>query len=143
MRLVDAHSNIEIVDRGECLRLLGTEEVGRVAFATGAGAADILPINYVVDGDAVVFATAAGSKLTSAERGSLTFEADHTDASTRSGWSVVIHGFAQVITNFDRPELVERLRALPINPWAGGDRPHLVRIAPGTITGRRVGPHPD
>ncbi|MEY2425843.1 MAG: uncharacterized protein QOI61_1415 [Actinomycetota bacterium] len=134
-------SHIEFIERAECVRLLATQEVGRVAFATAGGGADIFPVNYVLDGDAIVFATAAGSKLSSADRGTISFEVDSTDAATRSGWSVVIHGFSQEITNCDSPQVVERLRSLPLNPWAGGDRPHLVRISPRTITGRRIG-HP-
>ena len=138
MRLVDSRSHIEVIDRDECVRLLRTQVVGRIAFVSGRDA-DVLPVNYALDGDAVVLATATGSKLWSAERGPVAFEVDDTDPATRSGWSVVVHGLAQEITELDAPGLVARLRALPLNPWAGGERPHLVRIAPQTITGRRVG----
>ncbi|HZN13984.1 MAG TPA: pyridoxamine 5'-phosphate oxidase family protein [Acidimicrobiales bacterium] len=139
MRDVDSHSRIEVIHVDECLELLRTAQVGRLAFVNGAASADVLPVNYVLDGDAVVFATATGSKLWSSERGSVAFEVDATDVETQSGWSVVVHGLAQEITSVDAPGLVARLRALPLNPWAGGDRPHLVRIAPRSITGRRVG----
>lgn len=139
MRLLDSRTHIEIIDRDECIRLLATREVGRIGFVKG-GAAEILPVNYARDGDAVVFATAPGAKLSSAERGTITFEVDNLDAGARSGWSVVIHGLAHEITSLDSPGLVDRLRALPLHPWAGGERPHLVRIAPRTVTGRRVGP---
>lgn len=136
---VDSKAAITSIDRDECVQLLATEEVGRIAFATPAGA-DVLPVNYALDGDAVVFATNTGSKLWSLERATVAFEVDHIDNAARSGWSVVVHGLAQEITALDAPALLERLRSLPLNPWAGGDRPHLVRIAPLTITGRRVGP---
>ncbi len=136
MRDVDSRSRMEIIDQDECLNLLNTQDVGRIAFVNG-GAADVLPVNYVLDGDAVVFATATGTKLWSVQRGPVTFEVDHTEAATRSGWSVVIHGLAQEITPLDSPALVARLRALPLNSWAG-DKPHLVRIALRTITGRRI-----
>ena len=129
---------IETIERDECVRLLGTQDVGRIAFVNG-GAPDVLPVNYAVDGDAIVFATAAGSKLWSAERGPVAFEVDWTDPATRTGWSVVVHGRAQEITEFDSPDVVRRIRQLPVHPWAGGDRPHLVRITAGTITGRRIG----
>ena len=138
MRLVDRRTGIEVIDRDECVRLLATQEVGRIGFSTGTGA-DILPVNYVLDGDSVVFATAAGSKLHAAERGMVAFEVDDTDRVTRSGWSVVIHGRAHELTAYDAPDLVARLRALPLNPWAQGDKPNLVRITPQTMTGRRVG----
>ena len=139
MTLVDSHSNLEIITREDCVRLLATKEVGRLAFIHG-GAVDVLPVNYVLDGDAIVFATATGSKLWAAERGAVAFEIDETDSASRSGWSVVVHGLAQEITSLDAPGLLDRLRALPLNPWAGGLRPHIVRIAPRTISGRRIGP---
>lgn len=139
MTLLDARTQIEIIDRAECLRLLATQEVGRIGFVNGA-TPEILPVNYALDGDAVVFASATGTKLWSAPRGTVSFEVDHLDAASRSGWSVVIHGVAQEITNLDSPGLVARVRALSLHPWAGGDRPHLIRIAPRTMTGRRVGP---
>jgi len=141
MAVTDADGRIEVIFRDECVRLLGTEEVGRIGFAN-RGQVDVLPVNYALDGDAVVFATAPGSKLWAAENGSVTFEVDHVEEATRSGWSVVVHGFAQEITSRDAPGLLERLRALEVHPWAGGTRPHLVRIAPRTMTGRRVGSPP-
>jgi uncharacterized protein len=139
MRDVDHKSNVEIIHEAECVQLLAGEQVGRLAFVTGGGP-DILPVNYVLDGDAPVFATAPGAKLCATARGPVAFEVDHTCATTRSGWSVVVHGVAQEVTPCDAPAFVARLRALDPNPWAGGDRPHLVRIAPRTITGRRIRP---
>ena len=136
--LIDAHSRIAILDRDECVRLMATQSVGRIAFLK-AGAVDVLPVNYVLDGDAVVFATAAGAKLEWVEHGTVAFEVDHTDEETRSGWSIVVHGLAREITDFDPPEIVGRVRALPLRPWAEGERHHLVRIEPTTITGRWVG----
>src|SRR5688572_24632724 len=124
----DALSGIEMLHRDECLRLLATHEIGRIGFING-DTPEILPVNYALDGDAVVFATATGTKLWSAERGTVTFEVDDIDRSSRSGWSVVIHGLAQEITSLDSPAVVARLAALSLNPWVGY-RPHLVRIAP-------------
>lgn len=138
MRDVDFRSRIELISRDECVRLLRTREVGRLAFINN-NAADVLPVNYVMDGDAVVFATATGAKLWAAERSPVAFEIDDIDPATQSGWSVVVHGVAQLISPADPPAVLDRLAALPLYPWAGGDKPHLVRIAPTGITGRRVG----
>src|SRR3974390_2494822 len=60
MRTVDPRTGIEVLDYAECLRLLATKQVGRIGFAIWGGP-EILPVNYVLDGDAVVFATGAGS----------------------------------------------------------------------------------
>ena len=125
MRLEDARTGIEWIEERECLRLLAGKEVGRLGFTYG-GHAEIVPVNYVLDGDAVVFATGPGTKLAGAATGaSVVFEIDDMDAMSRSGWSVIIHGTAYEVTDFDRPALVEHVRALPLNPWAGGVRPYL------------------
>lgn len=138
MRLADEHTGIEVIARDECLMLLAGEVVGRIGFVA-AGRAEVLPLNYVLDGEAIVFRTAAGSKLDGATRAPVVFEVDRIDRATRSGWSVIVHGLAQEVTSFDRVELRERVAALPVDPWAPGEKPHLVRVVPGSITGRRVG----
>jgi nitroimidazol reductase NimA-like FMN-containing flavoprotein (pyridoxamine 5'-phosphate oxidase superfamily) len=138
MKLVDGQAGIEIVSREECLRLLADEMVGRIGFLV-SGDVEVLPVNYVLDGEAVVFRTAPGSKLEWATRSPVVFEVDRVDPATRSGWSVIVHGRAEVVTVFDRVELRERVAALPVDPWVPGEKPHVVRIVPRSITGRRVG----
>jgi nitroimidazol reductase NimA-like FMN-containing flavoprotein (pyridoxamine 5'-phosphate oxidase superfamily) len=138
MRLADGRTGIEVVPSQECLQLLAGEVVGRIGFVD-AGRAEVLPVNYVLDGEAVVFRTAAGSKLDGATRAPVVFEVDRIDRANRSGWSVIVHGRAHEVTAFDRVELRERVAALPVDPWAPGEKQHLVRIVPGSITGRRVG----
>ena len=124
------------------MQLLADEHVGRLAVVVG-GRPEIFPINYVLDGDAVVFRTSSGTKLAGTTQGEVAFEVDMTHGPSGSGWSVVVHGVAQEVTDLDRPDLRERLHSLPLGVWAGGDRPHLMRIAPTEITGRRVGPQSD
>ena len=134
----DSRSHIEIIPRDECIRLLKRQEVGRFAFINN-NEADVLPVNYAMDGDAVVFTTASGAKLWSAERAPVAFEVDELHRGSASGWSVVVHGYAQLISPLDSPAVLNRLAALALRPWAGGDRPHLIRIVPTSISGRRVG----
>ena len=123
----------------ECLELLADQHVGRLAVIVG-GRPEIFPINYVRDGESVVFRTNSGTKLSGATQGEVAFEVDLIDQRTASGWSVVVHGIAQEVTDVDRADLQEQLRSLPLGVWAAGDRPHLLRIAPRAITGRHVGP---
>jgi nitroimidazol reductase NimA-like FMN-containing flavoprotein (pyridoxamine 5'-phosphate oxidase superfamily) len=137
MKTVDIRSGLEVIATERCRALLATQQIGRLAFLAD-GRPDIEPVNYVVDGDAVVFATGAGTKLWALSRGPVAFEVDWTDAATRTGWSVVLHGHAQEVTEFDRPDLVERVRSLRVDPWPGGERPNLIRIAPTSISGRWV-----
>lgn len=137
MRDIDSHSHIELLHRDECLRLLRRHEVGRLAFVSN-NAADVLPVNYSMDDDAIVFTTATGAKLWAVERAPVAFEIDGINVADRSGWSVVVHGYAQIISPAESAAVLERLNAVAPKPWAGGDRPHIVRIVAKTISGRRV-----
>jgi nitroimidazol reductase NimA-like FMN-containing flavoprotein (pyridoxamine 5'-phosphate oxidase superfamily) len=127
----------EVIHRGECLRLLGGEELGRIG-VSDHGSPLVLPVNYVLDGDAVVFRTGPGTKLQAAIRGPVAFEVDHIDRASRSGWSVVVRGFAEEVTTFSGPGVRERLESLTIQPWAPGEKACLVRITARSITGRRI-----
>ena len=126
------------VDREACGALLESSVIGRFGFCTERGA-EILPVNYVMDGDAVVFRTASGAKLEGSWRAEVVFEVDAFDVHGESGWSVVVHGIAQEVTGNDRPDLVRRLAALSLVPWVPGERTHVMRLAPMRVTGRRVG----
>jgi nitroimidazol reductase NimA-like FMN-containing flavoprotein (pyridoxamine 5'-phosphate oxidase superfamily) len=137
MRTLDPRTGIEVLDYAECLRLLASKPVGRIGFAIWGGP-EILPVNYVLDGDAVVFATGVGSKLSAVVRSPVVFEVDDTDEQAQSGWSVVVHGLAQEVTAADARTL-ERVRALPLEPWAAGRKPYYVRVTPRFVSGRRVG----
>ena len=118
----------------ECLRLLRTVTVGRLAIA-GDEHPEVFPINYVVDRGTVVFRTAPGTKLAAltAHR-NVTFEADAYEPAEGEAWSVVIKGGAVPIASVH--ERVESLD-LPLFPWHTSPKPHFVRIEPVAITGRR------
>src|SRR2546423_14589095 len=102
MKVFDARSGIEMIDRDECVRLLASQQVGRLAVAY-EGHPDVFPVNYVLDGECIVFRTAEGSKLRGAERERLAFEVDQLDPVSHSGWSGVGHGAGQQMTGFGSP----------------------------------------
>jgi nitroimidazol reductase NimA-like FMN-containing flavoprotein (pyridoxamine 5'-phosphate oxidase superfamily) len=132
-------TQFEPIPPDECLRLLATEEVGRLAVVL-AGQPLVFPLNYALDGDAVVFRTAPGTKLEAISRSLVAFEVDRWAPSSGTGWSVVVEGLAQEVTSADAPGLRERLAALPVRPLAAGDRLHFVRIVAFSITGSRLRP---
>lgn len=135
MRMVDNNTGIEVLDREACLRLLPTQSVGRVASAPG-GRPVCLPVNFVLDGDRVVFRTAAGTKLDAAVRGApVAFEVDSLDSVQQAGWSVVVSGVAEEVTD---PDEIARLAELPLRPWSVHDKSHWVAVRPESITGRRI-----
>src|SRR4029453_19307331 len=90
-RVIDSPTGLEVLDHDECLRLLAADEVGRLALVDG-GAPVVFPVNYGLDGEAIVFRTAPGTKLAVGPRGPVAFEVDAFDRTTRTGWSIVATG---------------------------------------------------
>lgn len=128
-------NGLEMLDREECLRLLGEVQVGRVGVATEAMPV-VLPVNFVLDGERIVFSSAPGTKLYVAATGAqVAFEADDVDAGSRWGWSVCVTGPASVVQDAGE---VDRLRALPLDTWAAEGEESYVVIEPQVVTGRRV-----
>ncbi|HEX6419474.1 MAG TPA: pyridoxamine 5'-phosphate oxidase family protein [Acidimicrobiales bacterium] len=135
-RTIDARTGLEIIEPDECRRLLATDDVGRLAIVDG-GTPLVFPVNYALDGEAVVFRTAPGTKLAAGPRGAVSFEVDAIDRTTRTGWSVLVVGHLEEVDRFDAATL-ERVRTLPVEPWSGGDTPHWMRLVPKRVTGRRI-----
>ena len=106
------------LSQSECRDLLVGGVVGRVAMATPVGPR-IVPVNYSVHGDAIVFRTAPYSELsTYGWDNELAFEVDQLDFDKHQGWSVVAIGRAHVV---DDPEEVQRIRReREPRPWATG-----------------------
>jgi nitroimidazol reductase NimA-like FMN-containing flavoprotein (pyridoxamine 5'-phosphate oxidase superfamily) len=121
--------------KGECFSLLAGQRLGRVVLVDDRGPL-ALPVNFVLDQHTVLFRTDEGTKLDAAIRGRpVGFEIDGVDEATRTGWSVLVRGEATEV--IDRGELA-RVRRLPLYPRAPGVKGHYVRIAPTSLTGRRI-----
>ena len=128
---------LEPLFRDECLRLLATQQVGRLGVIEG-GAPMVVPVNYVLDGDEVVFRSDPGTKLTHGRRGPVCFEVDSFDEVSRTGWSVLIRGRLEEVPSLDAAVLRNHVTTLPIVPWAGGRKAHWVRLIATAITGRAL-----
>jgi nitroimidazol reductase NimA-like FMN-containing flavoprotein (pyridoxamine 5'-phosphate oxidase superfamily) len=124
------------MDRQECVELLATDTIGRLAVIDG-GTPTILPVNYVLDGEDVIFRTDPGLKLDAGPRAPASFEIDAFDRSTRSGWSVVVSGRLEEVTLYDAHRW-SRVHQLPVEPWAAGDKAHWMRLVGTKIAGRRI-----
>ena len=73
------HAGLVVLSFEECLELMASNGVGRVAFLAD-GEIEVLPVNYTIDGARVAFRTATGSKLEAAvERSVVAFEVDAYD----------------------------------------------------------------
>jgi uncharacterized protein len=140
VNVTDARTGIEHIDRDGCLRLLAEDEIGRLAVNDGT-IPTIFPVNYRLDGDAIVFRTAPGTKLESGPRSPASFEIDRFDRTARAGWSVLVVGRLEEVTPYDARTFA-RVTDLPVDPWADHEKPHWMRLVPTRITGRRVGQLP-
>lgn len=137
MRAVSRHSGIEIIDSDECWRLLAQDEIGRLAVVIGATPM-ILPVNYALDGHAIVFRTMPGSRL-DVGQGHAAFEVDQFDRATKSGWSVLVTGHLEEVSWYQTKDIA-RVKALPVEPWAPGERDLWLRLTPSFTTGRIISP---
>ena len=123
----------EEIPREECVRLLGSQVIGRVAVADFNAPPLVVPVNIVLDGEAVVFRTDYGSKFRLAvlREAPMSFQIDGLDPGQRTGWSVLLQGPATEL-----PE--DSAHGLRLEPFAPGRKAHWVRIEPQSVTGRRI-----
>ncbi len=120
-----------------CRELLGGGVFGRVAVCTPAGPR-ILPVNYSVVSEAIVFRTTEGGVVATHGIGTqITFEVDYVDYADHKGWSVMGNGVGQLVE--DPEELARIRRTWDPRPWAGGSRPLYVKLAWDDLSGRRLG----
>ena len=134
---VDPRTGLEELSRQECLALLAHAPLGRLGVVV-RGRPLVFPVNFTLDGEAVVFRTAEGTKLHAAHHGPVAFECDGVETLYHTGWSVLVLGTADEVRN---PIDVARLERLPLTPWCDADKPIWLRIRAESITGRRVPPH--
>ncbi|QTE02427.1 pyridoxamine 5'-phosphate oxidase family protein [Streptomyces cyanogenus] len=122
--------------RDECLRLLATAPVGRVVHTRQALPA-VVPVTFGLDTDgAVLLRTSAASELARAVDGAVVaFEADAIDVARQAGWSVVVTGHAEIVT--DRAERGRLERMVP-GSWAPSPDEAFVRVAAELVTGREL-----
>lgn len=121
----------------ECLLLLGSVPVGRVAFVVN-GPPLVLPVNFTLQGHDIIIQTAEMSPLAELARAHrlISFEVDDIDEASRLGWSVLCQGPARLMVEAaDRNDSREDL----VRPWIGDDRRTVVGINAGAFTGRRIG----
>jgi hypothetical protein len=130
--------DLEQLDRTACLELLATVSVGRVAWSDSDQIL-VFPLNFALDDLDVVFATSSRSILAEvASRGTLSFQADDYEPAIGTGWTVLVSGPANIVTE---PEETNRLRQL-VTPWRSADDLGLVRLRCERIAGRRLPEHP-
>jgi hypothetical protein len=133
--MVTGSKDIELLEDEESLALLRSAEVGRVGVVVD-GQPLIFPVNHVVEGRSIVVRTDSARILGGASLAKVAFEADGFDACARSGWTVLVQGIGNDVTDaLDATS--EHLQTIAVSPWAPGAKARLLRIDVQTIEGRR------
>jgi nitroimidazol reductase NimA-like FMN-containing flavoprotein (pyridoxamine 5'-phosphate oxidase superfamily) len=89
----------------------------------------VVPVNYVLTADTVLFRTHPGTKLDALRRRTIAFQVDSIDEVLRTGWSVLIQGVAHEASPHD-------VGAADPEPWADAG-PHWIQVVPRFVSGRR------
>jgi nitroimidazol reductase NimA-like FMN-containing flavoprotein (pyridoxamine 5'-phosphate oxidase superfamily) len=119
-----ADPRLVTLDRDECLMLLQLETVGRVAVASGRNAPVMIPVSFLMNGESPVFRTEEPSVVSALGGGVISLQVDRFDWYRHTGWSVLVTGTAEEVSE--------------VEAWALDDRLRAVRIRVGQIAGRRI-----
>ena len=129
----------DIVDltREECVSLLSGGVFGRVGLSTPEGP-EILPVNYAMNGNAIVFRTVPYGRIAenAADR-EICFEVDQIDYDHHTGWSVLAVGKGKLVEDPDEVQLIREV--WDPRPWATGQRILYIKLEWRSISGRRIG----
>jgi nitroimidazol reductase NimA-like FMN-containing flavoprotein (pyridoxamine 5'-phosphate oxidase superfamily) len=133
--MAEERDRLVIIEPDECWELLRSVPVGRLAMNSPEGLL-IIPVNFVVADESVVFRTAEGGLLSAAADWGrdVAFQADRVEEAIRWGWSVLVQGQMRRVSDEEAEQLLGA-----VTPWVGGERHVVGRISPDRITGRRIG----
>ena len=120
-----------------CEMLLRTTPLGRLGVVVD-GRPVVFPVCGVYVGGTVAFPTVPGTKLHAALTWPwVCYEVDGVSRDGQQGWSVIVQGRAEVVTDTRDIELATALRTAP---WRTSGDVVWVRIVPDEISGRRIEP---
>ncbi|WP_116246885.1 pyridoxamine 5'-phosphate oxidase family protein [Nocardiopsis sp. FIRDI 009] len=133
----DSRASFTVLERETCLNLLASRGIGRVAFMIeGDAAPTVLPVNYLMTGDTIVFRSTLAGTIMRHGRGYASFQVDQFDEDRREGWSVLASGRCRWVR--DPGELSRLPQGRMPQPWAAGPRDEVLKIIPARVTGRRI-----
>ena len=127
------------LDTRQCLQLMGTVQFGRLFFIHNAQPA-VRPVNHLVDGSTIIIRATIGAAITQDVGGYrgmvVAYETDAIDTARQLGWSVVVVGTAQVVTD---QKAAARYRSM-IEPWVAGPADEVITISTEKVRGYRLVP---
>ncbi|MFJ6479942.1 pyridoxamine 5'-phosphate oxidase family protein [Streptomyces sp. NPDC091682] len=127
------------LDRAEALWLLSTVSLGRIVFTQHALPA-VRPVNHLVENEAIIVRIHEDGALASLAAPAdapgvvVAYEADVIDSVTHLGWSVVVTGYARVVSDADEMDRYAHL----LRPWVAHRMTSTLRIRPDLVTGFRL-----
>jgi nitroimidazol reductase NimA-like FMN-containing flavoprotein (pyridoxamine 5'-phosphate oxidase superfamily) len=130
-----ATNDLVELSEADCRELLAQHTAGRIGFMAGDGPL-ILPVTYQYRNGSVIFRTSPVGPLAGlVRRTTVAFEIDEINEQSKSGWSVLVLGFAEAMAH--NYLLMSAWETGPV-PWADGVRNLFVEIKPRKISGRAV-----
>ncbi len=121
---------VRVLDHEECWELLRAAVFGRLAYVLGSEI-NLVPVNFAVDGDRLLFRTAEGDKLLGVVmHPDVVFEIDDHDG--RTAHSVIVRGRARKLEEDEE----RRADDIGLKPWIGTLKYNVVEIRPTAISGR-------
>ena len=128
---------LEDLSPEECYALLEEARVGRLVFVDDLGPVAV-PVNFAMAGTDIVVRAEGGTKKQAMQQPSVSFEVDHIDDASASGWSVLVRGSGSEVDLGGLPPLLKRMAGGFPAPWAFGVHNVWLKITPTTVTGRRL-----
>lgn len=128
----DTERHLRELTAEECWELLRGQPVGRLAW-NGVNGPTVIPVNYAVVASGInVQTTPYSAAARETDDSPISFQADHVDATTRTGWSVLVHGRATIDwsgKSADEPN---------VDLWVSDARSLRLHLEVSEISGRRL-----
>ena len=124
---------VTALSTAECWHLLERQRLGRLALVDAAGEPRIYPVNFASLDGVLYIRSANDSKLRFLRtRPTVAFEVDGHDGD--AWWSVVVRGEAARV---ERDAEIRSSRETHLRSMSPTPKPYVIRIHPGSVTGRR------
>jgi len=92
------HHGLELLSEPECVELLRSRSVGRIALSASS-LPFVVPVRYVVDRDRILMRTGQNTRMAAATSDAVVaFQVDDFDAALDAGWSVMVQGLAREVS---------------------------------------------
>jgi nitroimidazol reductase NimA-like FMN-containing flavoprotein (pyridoxamine 5'-phosphate oxidase superfamily) len=123
-----------VLDSEASFELLRSSRVGRVA-VNGPWAPLMFPINYSLDGGAVVFMASEEMCAAINRESAVTFQNDGYDKARNAAWNIVIKGIVEKMRNNGHLEMPVGFAPVAPEPWSVRGDGFWMRIVPETVEG--------